>query len=243
MKMGAVKAAWRALPEVDLTALLRGRRPLVLAPHPDDESLGCGGLLAQCAAAGITAQVAVLTDGSRSHPGSQTHPPARVAALRRREAAAALAALGLTPAQLHWIGVADCALSAETAEGQAVLRRLAALCDWHGCSLILAPWLLDPHCDHAAAAAIGADLARHQNAGLLFYPVWGWMRPDEEEQPLAPPSGVRLHTGAALAAKRRAIAAHASQHGQVITDAAEGFALPQELLDHCLQPAETFLFP
>ena len=60
------------IPAVAASVLLRGRPLLVLAPHPDDESLGCGALLAQ-AFAGAGAHVACLTDGAASHPGGGVH--------------------------------------------------------------------------------------------------------------------------------------------------------------------------
>ena len=77
MTAGEALAAMRELPVAGLEAILDGRRPLVLAPHADDESLGCGGLLAQAVAAGLQPGVLVLTDGAGSHPGSTRYPPAR----------------------------------------------------------------------------------------------------------------------------------------------------------------------
>ena len=55
------------VPAASADALLGGRPLLVLAPHPDDESLGCGALLAH-GLAGPGAHVACLTDGAASHP-------------------------------------------------------------------------------------------------------------------------------------------------------------------------------
>src|SRR5690348_7882879 len=53
-----------ALPVCDLDVVLNGRPALVLAPHPDDESLGCGGLLAEATSRGYYVHLAVLTDGT-----------------------------------------------------------------------------------------------------------------------------------------------------------------------------------
>ena len=80
------------IPAVAASVLLRGRPLLVLAPHPDDESLGCGALLAQ-AFAGVGAHVACLTDGAASHPGSRLVPPDQLAAIRRAEVLDAVAPL------------------------------------------------------------------------------------------------------------------------------------------------------
>ena len=73
--------AERDLPlEAGLDRLLGpGGGALVLAPHPDDESLGTGGLIAACVAEGRRVHVAVVSDGAASHPGSRAWPPARLA--------------------------------------------------------------------------------------------------------------------------------------------------------------------
>ena len=65
---------------LDITAATTTRSCLVLAPHPDDETLGAGGLLARLARDGVRCDVIVLTDGEGSHPDSPTHTPARLAA-------------------------------------------------------------------------------------------------------------------------------------------------------------------
>ncbi|MCB8878330.1 PIG-L deacetylase family protein [Acidisoma silvae] len=242
MRMSEVRAAWEALAIIDLQTLLAGRKPLILAPHPDDESLGCGGLLAQCAAAGIGAQVAVLTDGSRSHPGSVSHPPPRLAARRRREAVDALRILGLSDSDLCWIGAEDTRLPAEGPAAEAIITALADLCDVTGCDLLLCTWRHDPHCDHEAAATLAEGLARRTGLPVMSYPVWGWTLPDETEVSAAQ-SGVRLAINAELALKQSAIRAHATQYSGVITDSPEGFTLPDHLLSVFDRPYETFLIP
>ncbi len=68
---GDCHRAWRELPEGSLNDIIGGGTCLILAPHPDDESLGCGGLIAACVAAGRSPLVVILTDGAGSHPNSQ----------------------------------------------------------------------------------------------------------------------------------------------------------------------------
>ena len=240
MLMSEVRAAWEKLPVVDLQTLLGGRRPLVLAPHPDDESLGCGGLLAQCAAAGIPAQVAILTDGSRSHPGSVSHPPPHLASVRQGEVLEALKILGLTDRHLCWVGAEDTRLPAEGAAAEEIVARLITRCELTGCNLVLGTWKRDPHCDHEAAAAIADSLARQLRLPLMSYPVWGWTLPDRVDAP-APRDGFRLDITRELHLKQRAIRAHATQYGGVITDSPEGFTLPPHLLSVFERPYETFL--
>ena len=90
-----VLQAMRALPVADLEALTGDGPLLVLAPHPDDESLGCGGIIAEARARGHAVYVTVVTDGTASHPGSRTHTAARLQAVREKEVQAAVAELGV----------------------------------------------------------------------------------------------------------------------------------------------------
>jgi hypothetical protein len=86
----------------------------------------------------------------------------------------------------------------------------------------LAPWHLDPHCDHAAAARIAAGTARIAQVRYLSYPVWGWTLPADTVLDEAAVRGWRLDVASQLGAKRYAIAAHASQYGQLPGAAAGG---------------------
>lgn len=72
----------------------RAERALVLAPHFDDEVLGCGGLLAHLVDGGCRVQVVFLTDSAGGDEGADD--PAAYGARRRQESVAGLAVLGIT---------------------------------------------------------------------------------------------------------------------------------------------------
>lgn len=223
-----------ALPEAGLGAVLGGRRALILAPHPDDESLGCGGLIAAACAAGLPPAVVILTDGAASHPHSTSHPPPRLAALREVEVREALTILGLPEKDVVLLREPDTKL----AKQGAIVERLVEIAQQENCGVVIGPWAGDPHCDHEAAAVIAEAVAIRGGLRLLSYPVWGWLRED------APPAtGWRLDISAHLDVKRRAIAAHASQYGKVIMDSPGGFFLPENLLAIAARPYEVFLTP
>src|SRR3984957_15932934 len=135
--IGATLAAFEALPLRDLTAL-EGKTPLILAPPPDDESLGCGGLIAACCRARILPQVAILTDGAASHPGSTPYPPARLAARREAEARTALGILGLPPEHSVFLRFPDTAMPRGGDAYEAAVAALAARCKAQ--SIVLRPW-------------------------------------------------------------------------------------------------------
>jgi LmbE family N-acetylglucosaminyl deacetylase len=88
---------------------------LVIAPHPDDESLGCGGVIQQALAAGQSVHVVLLTDGdgypaaASALSGKPVHSLApsdflELARVRQNEALAAVHLLGLAPANLIFLG-------------------------------------------------------------------------------------------------------------------------------------------
>jgi LmbE family N-acetylglucosaminyl deacetylase len=232
-----VLAAFEALPMTGIEDLLQGRRPLILAPHPDDESLGCGGLIACACEAKLAPVVAILTDGAASHPGSRSHPPAKLARLREAEALRAVGILGLPAENLVFLREPDTKLAAHGA----VIEKLHGLLAARDCGAVIGPWQGDPHCDHEAAAMIAEAVAIRGGVRLLSYPVWGWLRDGDALMDEPRTAGWRLDIAAKCDVKTRAIAAHESQYGAVIKDAPDGFRLPSALLAVFARPYEVFL--
>ncbi|PRY93791.1 LmbE family N-acetylglucosaminyl deacetylase [Hasllibacter halocynthiae] len=202
---------------------LVGRGPvLVLAPHADDEVLGCGALLADCWREGVPAHVVCLTDGAASHPRSATD----LAALRRTELERTITILGGVPARdLTCLGHPDAALH-DVPEG-VVAAQLLALVDAGGARVLVVPSPLDPHCDHVTAAALADRVAAARPAlVVLHYPIWSRWTGGGAAPPV-PGSRRHAYPVTAPALKARAIAAHASQQGGVIRDDPDGFAMPE----------------
>ncbi len=237
-----ILAQMTTLPFVDLATITERQPILVLAPHPDDESLGCGGLITQACAAGEEVHVAILTDGSRSHPNSQTYPAQRLKTLRECETAEATAALGLARGHLSFLEYQDAAAPLRGKRLRVAAERLADYVRAHGIGTVCATWNHDPHCDHIAAHRITAQASRLAGFRHLSYAVWGWTLPRTTWLPRTPIRGFRLDITDSLAVKRRAIACHRSQMTDMISDDRSGFQLPQTLLDICDRPFETFLW-
>jgi LmbE family N-acetylglucosaminyl deacetylase len=237
MTSSEVRDAMESLPYADIDTILGGERPLILAPHADDESLGCGGLIAACSERGRPPSVVILTDGAASHPGSLQYPPERLRTVREEEARQAVTLLGLPAENLAFFAYPDAALPIDSA----VRQRVAWFAQEQGCTVILAPWLHDPHCDHEAAAIIAQDAARFAHCRLLSYPVWGWLLPPGQQLPVNKVAGYKLAISAYLEAKHQAVGAHASQYSDLITDSPNGFRLPPELLSVFERPYEEFL--
>ncbi len=212
------------IPAVTSADLLGGQSVLVLAPHPDDESLACGGLLAAAFQRSVPrAHVVCLTDGAASHPASKTMKSAELAALRRQELCAAVTHLGGAKSDVTWIGAPDGDLTVS----EPILAAILNLARAAGSGLLLAPSPLDPHCDHLAGAEIGRQIARRLPAfRLCFYPVWSrWHGGGTAPVPEGT-HAVRVPTAAYRPMKSAAIAAHRSQQGLLIDDDPDGFEMP-----------------
>jgi LmbE family N-acetylglucosaminyl deacetylase len=235
-------AAWSRLPVSGLTGIIGTGSCVVLAPHPDDESLGCGGLIAECVASARPPTILFLTDGTGSHPKSVEYPSDRLRALRQQEAIAAVGALGASADSIHFLDQKDTAAPIEGPAFDAVIAMIVRAAP-ASATAIVAPWRHDPHCDHEAAALMAEHVARLRNLRLVSYPVWGWTLPPAIEIDAPPRAGWRLDIARHLPAKRRAIGAHRSQFGAIITDDPTGFQLPPHLLAIFDQPYETFLLP
>jgi LmbE family N-acetylglucosaminyl deacetylase len=230
-----------ALPFAGLKKIIGLGGIVVVAPHPDDESLGCGGLIAAARACEVDVRLIVVSDGVGSHPNSKLYPPARLKALREAETLSAVAALGLEPSQVRFIGLPDAAVPVAGAlADQAVDEIFAAAADCAATALVVT-WRRDPHCDHEASATlVDRAAARIRRVRTLAYPIWGWTLPPDTEVGL-PPEGARLDITDHVAAKSRAIASHQSQTTALIADDPNGFRLQPSMLERFERPFEIFL--
>jgi LmbE family N-acetylglucosaminyl deacetylase len=229
------------LPLADITDLLEGGGLVVIAPHADDESLGCGALIATAAEQGIPARIVIVSDGCMSHPNSRRYPRARLRATRRQEARDAAEALGLAARDVAFLDLPDAAVptEGEAAEGAAVTIASAAAAV--GANALFVTWRHDAHCDHKAAYAIARAAQRRLGRVRLFeYSIWG-RYPPGEELACEPPAGMRFASSAHRARKQAAIFAHASQASSMIDDDPGGFMIPAQMIADCVARDELFL--
>ena len=224
-------------------ARLAGKGPiLVIAPHPDDETLGCGGLLAACAAQGIKAHVVILTDGGKSHRGSATWNISRVAARREGEAHRAITRLGLKRADLSLLECADGDLLFSPNLRRRAFAALARVAAKTGARTIFVTWPHDPHPDHIAAAMLADQLKRRMpRLRLIHYPIWGRFLPRSLEIRDRAWRGVLLDVRGFQHTKKRALSAYRSQTTRLIHDAAVSHQLTREHTRAFLGPHEIYL--
>jgi LmbE family N-acetylglucosaminyl deacetylase len=150
-----------AMPVLEMATV--GSSALVVAPHPDDETLGCGGLIADLTGAGISVRILVVSDGRASHPVSG------MAAVREAEAAQAATILGCD--DLVWAGLPDGGLSVLHDEITRWIRRCLP-----AESCLLMPRFGDGHSDHDAVALAAREVQRSRtpHGPSMTYGVWSF---------------------------------------------------------------------
>lgn len=217
---------------------------LVVAPHPDDESIGCGGLIALLRERGSPVSVLLLSDGTMSHPNSKRFPAAARRELRWRELVDALDVLGVAPTCIDAMGWADGALPfAGEAAFAAAVDEMRGFMRARQARTLLVPWRRDTHRDHRAAHAIAcaANDQLAQRLRVLEYAVWTAERGSRDDHPADGEARTwTLDISRVVDKKARAVAAHRSQHGGVIDDDPAGFTLSPTMLARCRQPTETY---
>lgn len=154
-----------------------GTRLVVVAAHPDDETLGAGGLIGFASDAGLDVYVIFASDGAASHPNSSTHLPAQLAALRKDEAVDAVRTLA-PHATVEFLELPDGDLAAH---GDAIIAALRAACGQD--TTLLSPWAHDRHPDHEACARAARTVTASQpDIELLEFPIWAWHWGDPADQ-------------------------------------------------------------
>jgi len=235
---GTPAARWRA--QLDATppaplVLPPRARLVVLAPHPDDEVLACGALLAQHLAERQPARVIAATDGEASHGTLADDARTGLAACRRAEQVASVAALGLPAAALQRWGLPDGLLRSR---GDELEQRLTSLLQPGDC--LVTTWSHDGHPDHEACGTAALRVAARLGIVLLQAPVWAWhwCVPGD---PRLPWSRLRAWhpDGDARAAKARALQCHRSQLSP--RSGCDGAVLGASILERAAWPLECYI--
>ena len=241
MTAGELLATAYSFPFRSLREMLEDRPFIVIAPHPDDESLACGGLIADACRQGLRGKVVIVSDGASSHPNSKAYPADRLRSLREEEARQAAAELELRPEEILFLGLSDRFVPHEGKEAERAIATIADCVREIGAGSLFVSWRHDPHCDHQASYWIAREVQRRADELRLFeYVVWGSTLPPSTEVDTL--GGFRIGIDhAAREKKRRAIAAHRSQTSDLIDDDPDGFRFTKGGLARFDLPYEFFL--
>ena len=199
---------------------------LIVAPHPDDEILGAGGLVQSWVTSGGAVTVVSITDGEAADP---SHP--QLDLVRRGELRDALRKLSSFHVQVERLGLPDGRVN----EHRNRLRN-GILQHVDASGTIIAPYERDGHPDHEAVGQVCLEIAQTQGIPIARYPVWTWHHTEPETLKSSRWGRFPL-TPAAQRAKKRALESFSSQlrpeHGSPI--------VPPHVLEHFHRPYEAFL--
>jgi N-acetylglucosamine malate deacetylase 1 len=203
---------------------------LVLAPHPDDETFGCGGTLRMLSESGVLVDVAFLTRGELGQEagfGATLEARHETAERRTREARSACQVLGVR--ELLFLDGADSRL----AEQPQLAASIAHLLQRGGYQRVFCPWQHDSHDDHRATFSLLRAAVSQHAAAMQFwlYEVW---------KPL--PANTFVPIDRTLESKRQAIDQYESQLAQLnYRDGFLGLAAYRSLFCPSSKYAEAFL--
>ena len=212
---------------------------MIIAPHADDETLGCAATILQASQAGRRVCVIIVSDGSQSIQSAFISPQ-QLAALRVDEAVAALNVLGVAREDIVFLGFPDSRLQEHSLKvAETLKRQISALRP----AEIYTPYGIDGHQDHRAVAAAVNSLVE---AGMITcsvyeYPVWFW--PRRALWHLAMPARLmrlrKVSTEGFLAKKRQAMEAYRSQCENITGELNARF-LEKKFLVNFFRPYELF---
>jgi N-acetylglucosamine malate deacetylase 1 len=188
---------------------------IIFSPHQDDETLGCGGLIALKRAAGVEVRVVFLTDGGKS---PSNLPREALVALRRQEAIQALGLLGVSPEHIDFLDYPDSTLQTLNLEQQqSLLAEIGQLIAQHRPQEVYVPHRQDRHYfgDHEATRNLVKTALQKSGMTITLwqYPVWILWQPFFlfDLQPSELTGAVRLEISNVLEQKQSAIVAYQSQ--------------------------------
>lgn len=239
---GTDESVWAAaLAARDLAMLdLDVDRVIVVAAHPDDESLGAAGLLASATARGIRVEIVIVTDGEGSHPDSPTHSPATLGLLRRREVAVAVKAVGVAGAP-RFLGLPD---GGTDAHRDGIATALHDELDRAGDDrvLVLSPWRGDGHRDHRVVGEVVEEVSAQRGVRSRAFPIWLWHWGSPDDAPWGRAERLALDA-AARDAKARALRAHESQLSALSAAPGDEPMIHARMHAHFTRDEEVFFAP
>lgn len=221
-----VLSRWLLNYGTDLTTVSQSSA-LIFAPHQDDETFGCGGLIALKRQQNATVSVVFLTDGGADQQDSL------IVQTRHQEAMRALSILGVKTDHIHFLDYPDGQLN-QFIHRQSAIAALAQLLVCYQPIEVYVPHCKDHHPDHEATyALVNEAITQSQvQVQLIQYAIWAlWKSPfllKLKPQDLANAYRISIH------------AVQDQKHHAITTYQSQIAILPPQFLQQFNQPFEVF---
>jgi LmbE family N-acetylglucosaminyl deacetylase len=143
---------------------------VVFAPHPDDETLGCGGTIIKKKRAGADVKIVFMTDGSKSH---KLLDEDELKVMRTREGIAAGQSLGLRVDDMYFLAFKDSKLNEHM---ESATTKVLEILQRQQPDEIFIPYYKEPHSDHMATNKIVGSAVKvyGREVTLYEYPISFW---------------------------------------------------------------------
>lgn len=240
---GTDRATWQAWAGIEELSSLKldpdfihANRVVIVAPHPDDEIMGCAGLMQQLSALGKQIVLVAVTNGTASHPDSKCYTPEGLNQLRPQETQAALKVLGIDNIDVIALNIQDDAVSQNLDIFYQLLMAHVQAED-----VLVTTFHKDGHPDHEFTAQVVNRVAQEKK--LKYFEVliwaWHWAHPNDPQIPWDQARRLDL-TAQQLQLKQRAIQCFASQ---IHIDESTGkpAILSEKTIDRILMPFEVYI--
>ena len=214
------------------------QRVCIFAPHPDDEVLGCGGLLQQLAANGNPIVLIHVTNGTQSHPNSHVYSQEKLNIIRPQESVKALEVLSVAH-QVTTVAL-DLTDGNVFAQQDQFHQKLSTIIQPN--DILITPFMHDGHPDHEATGQVVVSFAKQHH--LACYQVliwaWHWAKPADSRIPWHCAMRVDLTTEQL----QRKIEAIACFESQITADESTGNPpiLSAQTIARISQPWEVYLY-
>jgi LmbE family N-acetylglucosaminyl deacetylase len=169
------ESAWEIVTAAAATFDLPTRRTIVVVPHPDDETLLTGGLIARQTRREVPVVIVAVTDGEAAYP---TWPAPGLGRQRRSEQDKALRMLGVPRGSTIRLGLPDGRVADHESELTAAVADLIEPGD-----VIVAPWVHDWHPDHEACGRAARRATGSRDVTIIGSLFWAYHRVDPTTHP------------------------------------------------------------
>ena len=224
------------------SASLSGSCAVVIAPHPDDETFGCGGMIALRRNMGSRVVIIFLSRGEASHRSCCDTAVGKISTKRREHATDAMSVLGVDATNLYWLGLPDAYIPTRNDSQFAdAVSALSELLVEIKPQIIYVTHPLDGWPDHTGATEITLAAIEHQNIGcsVHYYCIWMWHNLQFRSfHKVIGMSSYKVDVGDVLRSKKEAISRYFSETvsgcgvpycGKYPKGFAENFVVPYEI--------------